>query len=190
MSTPVHGYKSRRLLASAAGLALVCAGAALAADAPKPRAAALQALVECRKVADPAQRLTCYDAAAGGLEAAEAAGDVVIVDRAQVQEAQRAAFGFNFRMPAFLTGGGGDDAEAEKRGVVLDTLETTAVEARQVNGKWYIVLADGAIWRQTDNEVINSPPKAGSKITIKRAALGSYFLSVGGQRSVRAKRDN
>jgi hypothetical protein len=190
MSTLARDLKSPALLASAAGLALVCAGAALAADAPKPRAAALQALVECRKVADPAQRLTCYDAAAGGLEAAEAAGDVVIVDRAQVQEAQRAAFGFNFRMPAFLTGGGGDDAEAEKRGVVLDTLETTAVEARQVNGKWYIVLADGAIWRQTDNEVINSPPRAGSKITIKRAALGSYFLSVGGQRSVRAKRDN
>lgn len=190
MSTPVHGYKSRRLLASAAGLALVCAGAALAADSPKPRAAALQALVECRKLADPAQRLSCYDTAAGGLEAAEAAGDVVVVDRAQVQEAQRAAFGFNFRMPAFLTGGGGDGGEAEKRGVLLETLETTAVEARQVNGKWYIVLADGAIWRQTDNEVINSPPRAGSKITIKRAAMGSYFLSVGGQRSVRAKRDN
>lgn len=191
MSTPVHGYKSRRLLASAAGLALVCAGAAQAADAPKPRAAALQALVECRKVADPAQRLGCYDAAAGGLEAAEAAGDVVVVDRAQVQEAQRAAFGFNFRMPAFLTGGGGAaGGEDARRGVVLETLETTATEARQVNGKWYIVLADGAIWRQTDNEPVNSPPKAGSKVTIKRAAMGSYFLSVDGQRSIRAKRDN
>ncbi len=189
MSTPVHGYKSRRLLAAAAGLALVCAGAALAADAPKPRAAALQALVECRKVADPAQRLTCYDAAAGGLEAAEAAGDVVVVDRAQVQEAQRAAFGFNFRMPAFLTGGGGD-SDSAKRGTVLDTLETTATEARQVNGKWYIVLADGAIWRQTDNEPVNRAPKPGSKVTIKRASLGSYFLSVDGQRSIRAKRDN
>lgn len=189
MSTPVHGYKSRRLLASAAGLALVCAGAALAADAAKPRAPALQALVECRKLADPAQRLTCYDAAASGLETAEAAGDVVVVDRAQVQEAQRAAFGFNFRMPAFLTGGG-DGGDAAKRGTVLETLETTATEARQVNGKWYIVLADGAVWRQTDNEPINNPPKAGSKVTIKRAAMGSYFLSVGGQRSVRAKRDN
>lgn len=188
MSTPVHGYKSRRLLASAAGLALVCAGTALAADTPKSRAPALQALVECRKVADPAQRLTCYDNAASGLEAAEAAGDVVVVDRAQVQEAQRAAFGFNFRMPAFLTGG--DAGDAAKRGSVLETLETTVTEARQVNGKWYIVLADGAVWRQTDNEPINSPPKAGSKVTIKRAAMGSYFLSVGGQRSIRAKRDN
>ncbi len=189
MSTLARDLKSPALLAAVTATVLAVAAGAMAADSPKPRAAALQSLVECRKIADPAQRLTCYDAAAGGLEAAEAAGDVVVVDRAQVQEAQRAAFGFNFRMPAFLTGGGGD-SDAAKRGTVLDTLETTATEARQVNGKWYIVLADGAIWRQTDNEPVNRAPKPGSKVTIKRASLGSYFLSVDGQRSIRAKRDN
>lgn len=188
MSTLARDLKSPALLAAVTATVLAVAAGAMAADSPKPRAAALQSLVECRKIADPAQRLTCYDAAAGGLEAAEAAGDVVVVDRAQVQEAQRAAFGFNFRMPAFLTGGG--DSDAAKRGTVLDTLETTATEARQVNGKWYIVLADGAIWRQTDNEPVNRAPKPGSKVTIKRASLGSYFLSVDGQRSIRAKRDN
>lgn len=190
MSTLARDLKSPALLAAVTATVLAVAAGAMAADSPKPRAAALQSLVECRKVADPAQRLTCYDAAASGLEAAEAAGDVVVVDRAQVQEAQRAAFGFSFRMPAFLTGGGGGENDAAKRGAVLDTLETTAAEARQVNGKWYFVLPDGAVWRQTDNETVNRSPKVGSKLTIKRAAMGSYFLSVDGQRSIRAKRDN
>lgn len=191
MSTLARDLKSPALLAAVTATVLAVAAGAMAAESPKARATALQALVDCRAIADPGQRLTCYDAAAGGLEAAEAAGDVVVVDRAQVQEAQRAAFGFNFRMPAFLTGGGGGgDSDAAKRGTVLDTLETTATEARQVNGKWYIVLADGAIWRQTDNEPVNRAPKPGSKVTIKRASLGSYFLSVDGQRSIRAKRDN
>lgn len=144
--------------------------------------------MDCRKVADAAERLACYDAATGALETAERAGDVVVVDRAQVREAQRAAFGFNFRMPAFLTGGG-ETAEG-KTAPEMDTLESTVTEARQVNGKWYIVLADGALWYQTDNQSVPRPPKKGSKVLIKRAALGSYFLSVDGQRSMRAKRDN
>lgn len=191
MSTLARDLKSPALLAAVTATVLAVAAGALAAESPKARATALQALVDCRTIADPGRRLTCYDAAAGGLEAAEAAGDVVVVDRAQVQEAQRAAFGFSFRMPAFLTGGsGGGESDAAKRGAVLDTLETTAAEARQVNGKWYFVLPDGAVWRQTDNETVNRSPKVGSKLTIKRAAMGSYFLSVDGQRSIRAKRDN
>lgn len=185
MSTLVQGFRSRLVLAGSAA-ALLCAGAAMAADAPKPRAAALQAVVDCRKIADAGERLACYDAATGALETAERAGDVVVVDRAQVQEAQRAAFGFNFRMPAFLTGGGEKGGSEPE----IRTLEATVAEARQVNGKWYIVLEDGALWYQTDNTFVPRPPKKGSKVLIKRAALGSYFLSVEGQTSMRAKRDN
>lgn len=170
-------------------MALLTAGVAAAADAPKPRAAALQAVVDCRNVADASERLACYDAATGALETAERAGEVVVVDRAQVQEAQRAAFGFNFRMPSFLTGGGRSD-DGRPTTAEIDTLESTVTEARQVNGKWYIVLEDGALWYQTDNTSVPRPPKKGSKVLIKRAAMGSYFLSVEGQRSMRAKRDN
>jgi len=186
MSTLVQGFKSRLVLASAAA-ALLGGGVAMAADAAKPRAAALQAVVDCRKVADAAERLACYDAATGALETAERAGHVRVVARAQVREAQRAAFGFNFRMPAFLSGGGGDGAKPAPE---MDTLESTVTEARQVNGKWYIVLEDGALWYQTDNTSVPRPPRKGSKVVVKRAALASYFLSVDGQRSMRAKRDN
>jgi hypothetical protein len=193
MSNSAHGLKSRLLLTSGVVAALLTAGTALAADKAKPRAAALQAVVDCRKVTDPNQRLACYDAATGSLEAAEASGDVVVVDREQVREAQRSAFGFNFRLPGFMTGGGGGEAGGETKGSTsaeLDTLETTVSEARLVNGKWVVRLPDGAIWNQTDNTFMPRPPKAGSKVVIKKAALGSYFMSLDGQRSVRAKREN
>lgn len=188
MSTLVQGFRSR--LAPAVGAAvLLGAGAAIAADTPKPRAAALQAVVECRKVADASERLACYDAATGALETAERSGEVVVIDKAQVQEAQRAAFGFNFRMPAFLSGSGrGDDGKPTAP--EIDRLEAVVLEARQVSGKWRIVLEDGALWYQTDNTYVARPPKKGSKVVIKRAAMGSYFLSVEGQLSMRAKRDN
>lgn len=170
---------------SGAVLAVLAVLPAVAADAPKSRAPALQAVVDCRKLTDGGERLACYDKAAAALETAEAKGDVVVVDREQVREAQRSAFGFNFRMPSFMTGGSGG-----AKGEALDTLESEVAEARQVNGKWGIVLPDGAIWYQTDNEVLARAPKKGSKVAIKKGAMGGYFLSVDGQKSFRAKREN
>lgn len=155
---------------------------AVAAGA-KPRVAQLQAVVDCRKLTDPTERLACYDGATAKLEAAEKAGEVVVVDREQVREAQRSAFGFNFRMPTIFSG---DSAKGER----MESLESTAAEVRQLAGKWVIILPDGAIWKQTDNEPVGRPPKKGSKISIRQGAVGSYFLSVDGQRSFRAKRDN
>jgi hypothetical protein len=197
MSTLARDLKSPALLAAVVATALSAAAGsgAMAADSPKARAAALQALVDCRTIADPTRRLGCYDAAAGRLEAAEASGDVVVVDRAQVQEAQRAAFGFNFRMPSFLTGGGSTDVAKAPDGEVrapevIDTLESTIATARKLNGRWIIRLPDGAVWVQTDDTILVRDPKPGAKVSIKRGAMGGYFLSVDGQRSMRAKREN
>jgi len=183
MSSFAHSWKTGLAVAAGAGSILAVGQPAFAADVAKPRAAQLQAVVDCRKLTDPAERLACYDGATAKLEAAEKAGDVVVVDREQVREAQRSAFGFNFRMPTFISG---DSTKGEK----LQSLESTVAEARTVNGKWVIVLADGAIWNQTDNEPIGRSPKAGSKVTIRQGSVGSFFLSVDGQRSVRAKRQN
>jgi len=168
-----------------AGIAALAAGQMAGAASPaKVRAGALQAVVDCRKLTDGAARLDCFDKAAAQLDAAEQSGAVVVVDRAQVQEAQRSAFGFNFRMPSFMTGGDSSGKSAE-----LESLESTIDSARQINGKWTFKLADGAIWSQTDNEYIRNV-RADAKVTIRKGAVGSYFLSVDGQTSVRAKRQN
>ena len=195
MSTLAGDLKSAALLAAVIAATLVVATGAAAEESPKVRASVLQALVDCRTIADPTRRLGCYDAAAGRLEAAEATGEVVVVDRAQVQEAQRAAFGFNFRMPSFLTVGGSavaskaPDGESRTSGVI-DSLESAVVSSRKLNGRWIIRLPDGALWVQTDDTILVRDPKPGSKVIIKRGAVGGYFLSVDGQRSMRARREN
>lgn len=176
--------------ASAVILAALVAPAAGAAESAAPgRATQLQAVVDCRKLTDGAQRLACYDQATAALEAAEKSGEVVVVDRAQVREAQKAAFGFNFRMPNFFSGSG---APGENRAAAeeIESLESTVASARQLAGKWIVTLPDGAVWVQTDNEAPSRPPKVGSKVTIKQSGMGGYFLSIDGQRSYRAKRQN
>lgn len=189
MSSFAHSWKtSLAVTAGAAAIIAMTVQPANAADAPKKRAAQLQAIVDCRTVADAAQRLACYDGAVAGLDAAEKAGDVVVVDREQVKEAQRAAFGFNFRMPSFMSGGGGGESGAAEE--KFDTLDSTIATVRQVGGKWTFTLPDGAIWQQTDSEVIARTPKVGSKVSIRKGAAGGFFISIDGQRSVRAKRQN
>jgi hypothetical protein len=171
-------------IALAAGAAvLMIAGGGQAADAPKARAAQLQAVVDCRKETDPTQRLACYDAATASLDAAEKAGEVVVVDRAQVREARRAAFGFDFRMPAFMTAG----EQPEE----IDRITATVDSARQgADGKWIIKLTDGALWRQIDTKRMFKDPRHGSTVEIRTATMGSFFMKVDGQPQIRVHRDN
>jgi hypothetical protein len=166
-----------------AGLVILLAGSASAQPKPAERAGALKAVVDCRAVADSAERLACYDKAAAALDAAEAKGDVVVVDRGQMREARKAAFGFNFQMPSFMTQGVKEEE--------LKRLDSTVASSRQTpHGKWIIKLADGATWVQIDSEELRKAPAAGSEVTVKAATLGSYFLTVKGLGTIRAKREN
>ena len=166
----------------AAALALTAAGAAQAAPNDAPRAAVLQAVVNCRSVTDTAARLACYDAAAARLDEAEAKGDLVILDRDQTQQARREAFGFS--IPSFDLFNRG--APAQK----LDRAEFKVVRAWENNaGQWSVELDSGAVWRQTDQEMLSRRPKEGSTVEIRSAAMGSYLMNVDGQRAIRVKRD-
>ena len=181
MSSPAQ--RRNIALSVLTGLAVLAGGGgSLAAEAPKARAAQLQAVLDCRAETDPARRLACYDAATGSLEAAEKSGDVVVVDRAQVGEARRAAFGFNIAMPAFLVAGEKADP--------IDKV-TATVESARLNSdrKWVMRMTDGAIWRQTDTERMLRDPKPGTPVEIRSAALGSFMMTVNGA-SIRVHRDN
>lgn len=173
----------RPAVAASFGMIAAAGTPALAAEAPLARAGALQAVVDCRTVSDPAQRLACYDAAAAKLDAAERSGEVVVVDKAQVQEARKATFGFSFKMPSFMAGEDGADTIDRVEGVI-----TSAVQGG--DGKWVLVLEDGAVWRQVDTERVPRKPKAGSKIEIRRAAMGSYKANIDGQTAIRVNRQN
>jgi hypothetical protein len=157
-------------------------GARAATPAPT-RAPAVQAVIDCRKLADSAQRLACYDATVDSMAKAETAGDLVTLDRAQRRAVRRQAFGFTLPTLSMFDRGEKPDE--------VDRIDETLASARQdAQGKWTFVMQDGAVWRQIDDEFLSRKPHQGSAIVIRRAMLGSYMLSVDGQPGVRAHRDN
>lgn len=169
------------LAAVVIGVMAVGVGTALAQSPALSRPEVLQKLLDCRKVADDAQRLACYDSQAGVMDQAEAKGDIVVVDREQARTVRRQAFGF--QMPSMTLFERGEKPEE------VENVVSTVKAARQgADGKWLVTLADGSVWAQIDTERMPRAPKPGMEVKIRRAAVGSYLMNVGGQRAVRARR--
>ncbi|HYG27720.1 MAG TPA: hypothetical protein VD906_12525 [Caulobacteraceae bacterium] len=147
------------------------------------RAGELQAIVDCRAIADNVARLACFDAAAARLDEAEAKGEVVVLDQAQRREARREAFGFS--MPSFDLFNRGETPEK------MDRETFKVVRAWEVGGggQWAMELDSGAVWRQIDQERLLRRPKAGTSVEIRSAAMGSFLMNVDGQRAIRVRRE-
>jgi hypothetical protein len=174
---------SIRYILGLAVLALGAGGTAMAAKPTPTVAPAVQAVVDCRKIADSAQRLSCYDAATDALTRAQSSGDLVTLDREQRRAVRKQAFGFTLpSLAMFDVGEKSEDA---------DSIDETLASARQdAQGRWTMVMQDGAVWRQIDDEFLSRDPHPGSAIVIRRAMMGSYMLSVDKQPGIRAHRDN
>ena len=141
---------------------------------------AFEALVKCRAITEDAARLRCFDQAAAALQQATESRDIVMIDREQVRQTRRSLFGIEgLRLPFF---GHGDEKDE------VSQLDGVIASARDMGGRWMIHLEDGSTWTQVDDNVIAIWPKAGQKVLIKRAALGSYMMRVNGQPGVRVRR--
>jgi hypothetical protein len=173
---------------AAAGIALsavALAGAPAAAKDKEPppagKAAAFQAVLDCRGVADSAQRLACYDAAAGRMSEAETKGDIVVIDRAQASAAHREAFGLHVPSLAFVS--------RALKPEEVDRIEGVVDSARSdVNGRWTMKLQDGAVWRQISGDLLKAP-HSGSKVAVRKGSLGSFLMNIDGQPSIKVHRD-
>jgi len=171
---------SRTLLLVAGGV-LAFAVPSLAADPPAKRAGVYQKVLDCRTITDPTARLACYDQAAAQFEQAETSGQVVVVDRAQMREVRRQVFGFSVPSISLFTRG-----EREEE---VNTLASTVTAARQdPYGKWVITIEGGAVWKQTETAELVRRPKPGSKVEIRRGALGAFFMNVDGQKAIKVER--
>ena len=169
---------------------LGAAGAASAAGKPsaKKRAAVLEAIVACRALTDSEARLKCFDDASAKLDEAEAAGQVVVVDREQAHEVRREVFGLQLpSLDIFNMGGGGKSGAAvDDVDHVTDTIKSVG---RAQDGKWIFELTGGPVWRQVDDGQFAIDPRPGAKVEIKRGALSAFFMKVNGQPAVRVHRD-
>ncbi len=165
----------------AAGSAALFATGATARSTPQTGTpAAVQSLLDCRSVADSAQRLACFDKASQNLVDAMGKKEVVIIDKARANEAKRSLFGFSVPNFGALFGGGDDQ---------VNQIESTVAAAFESGYEgWTIKLADGSTWAQTDGAPVALPPRRGDKVVIRRGTLGAYFVRIGSQPGFKAKR--
>lgn len=151
---------------------------------PSPRPAQVQELYGCRDIADPTERLACFDRAVGDLATADSRREISFSDRATMKKARRGLFGFS--LPNLGALFGGDDSEEEQ----VTSIDTT-IKAVSMNGagKYRLTLEDDAVWMQIDGMGTVYEPRPGQKIHIKAAALGSYLARIQGGRAFRIRRE-
>ena len=171
---------------AALAAALFVTATAAQAQEPRPQSALVQALDACRAVKADPQRLACYDAAAGRLAEAQSKGEVVVVDKEQVRQARREAFGFNLPSLNILGRFGGQADAAEEEDIARAAYEVKS--ASEAGGRWTLVMADGSVWRQTDNTVGYMRVRPGSKAEVKKGMLGAYFMTIDNHKAIKVER--
>lgn len=114
-------------------------------------------ILGCLTIADDAQRLACYDAAAQAVSAAE--------------ETRRQA-------PVEAFGRSGDAVAAAAGIEALDRLSANIAQVFEgPAGKLVLILDNGQQWRQSQREMLPGV-KPGDAVTIKKGALGSFKLTL------------
>jgi len=150
--------------------------------APEPPVDYVEGLISCRKIAEEDQRLACYDAKVEAIVVATDAGDVTIVNRADVDRTRRQLFGFTVPNLGIFKR---DETDKE----ASELLETSITSARRLTAKtWRFTTAEGAVW-----EISSAPPrlstiKPGDAVQFKKASLGFYFIRINGKLGVKGKR--
>lgn len=157
---------------------------ALARDEEGPALPPLyQKLIDCRAVSDQAARLECYDRQTSALDEATRKREIVISDRNNLKAARRGLFGFAAPIGR-LMGFGGDDNDAEQ----IKEVESKVAGVRHASAGWRLDLEDGSTWEQNDTRDFVLSPKIGNSAKISRGVLGTYFVSVEGQRAIKMRR--
>lgn len=188
MRSAAYIYKSVLL---ACGAGAVMAGTAVSAD---DAAATLAAFRACTDIGDDTARLACFDkaASAGGLAAAEralaearaaqaeAAAAKAEADRKRREaEAEAAALAAKAAekktADAMSFGADRDRADAEEI-----TAKVTKIAGTPV-GRVLFYLDNGMIWEQTDTKAVRESRILNATVVVKRAALGSFMLTVSDQ---------
>jgi hypothetical protein len=146
----------------------------------------IDALAQCRTITDPKSRLDCYDKASEIIVAARDKHDIVVVDREEVKQARKSLFGFT--SPNLnLFGHNKDKASFPEEEIkqIEGVVETAQLLG---DGNWSIILDNQAMWLQTDNQTIVNEPHKGSKIIIKRGALGAFWMIIERQPAIKVQR--
>lgn len=191
-------------------LAAIAAAACLtAAASAQTTSEPLDDLLACRQLADPAERLACFDTAAASVALARDSGDLVAIRQSDFDAVERESFGLNLTGLARLGGNlfrsrdssapRGPDAVAEDGVRVLERSSDGGIDRASLlveryttfdRGKLRFYMQNGQVWEQTDTRPIR-PPRGGEpfEVEIRSGALGSFLLNIPGvSRSIGVRR--
>lgn len=144
-----------------------------------------QELMQCRSIADEQTRLACFDRQSAALENATRNHEILISDKETVQAARRGLFGFAAPIGRLMGFGANDDDKNE-----IKEIQTSVKGVRRTSNGWRLEFADGSTWEQNDTRDFALSPKIGNDARITRGALGTFLVSVRGQRSIKMRRVN
>lgn len=164
-------------LASLLGLA-VKPTAAIGQESPPPLPRSVEAIIDCRQIADQTARLGCYEAASVGLERAIANRDIIFTDPETVRETRRRLFGFSLPKLSLFAGDEGDED-------LPDEISNTVASAWVAGDRMRLRFADDSVWQQIGPDRPRRLPAKGTAAVIKRASMGTYFVRLGGQIGIR-----
>lgn len=142
----------------------------------------------CATLEADAERLACYDTAVGRLKAAEDAGEVATVTRAEVEQVQKESFGFSIpSLPKLalpkLGSDKSDSAELAQIEFAVTKIKPNAYK------KLTVTLENGQVWQQTDSDSVyyskKKPPKTA---VVKSSRFGGFKMKLDGGTAFRVKR--
>ena len=174
--------------ACATTLLLSASSAAVAQENNAPQV--LTDVYACVDIEDGAARLACYDAAIGRLRLANERGDLLTIDRSEAQTVEREAFGFTLPSLPRLFSSTQDNNDADEEAAA--SVEEVALEIDRVSrhsGGAVFYMSNGQVWRQIDTNR-TSRVRSGGAVTIRRASMGSFLMSVeAGGPAIRVRRE-
>ncbi len=164
------------LLLVGCALTVPAAGRAAAIDQTADEGASrvVGELAACRSIAEPTQRLACFDRTSAALVAARDNKTIVVVDRAEVRKVNRSLFGF--ALPNLNLFGKGDTTDEPPIPEITGKIVKTGVIGRDL---FSMTLEDGTVWRMSES-LGRYPPNIGDKVRIVRGALGSFRATIAG----------
>jgi hypothetical protein len=134
----------------------------------------------CARVADPAQRLGCYDATFRGAAALTAGTAATAASDTGAMAAPR-EFGLNDTVRRAR-------GEPDSRTGTPDRMESSIVAVATLpGGLQRVTLENGQAWDQTE-AASSFLPRPGRSITIRRGAMGSFLMRAESGPAVRARR--
>jgi hypothetical protein len=133
---------------------------------------------DCRSIADPSQRLACYDRQQGAPAAAPAAPATAPAAEPAQPEPNRTG----------LREAKAPKVKAPEANTPKSGFSSTVASISPLSfGLYELQLADGSVWSTTTSS--GRRPVVGDRVTYRRSMLGAHYFDIKGQRPVSVRRE-